>query len=134
MDLKNKVAIVTGSGGPGSGRAEALRLAREGCRVVVSDIDQAGAAKTVMLIKASGGVAEPRPCDVRRESEIAGLIEFAERVFGGLDIVVNNASPPFRPKEPFEHWQEIVEGDLLGPMHAILHALPAMRKRGGGAV
>jgi NAD(P)-dependent dehydrogenase (short-subunit alcohol dehydrogenase family) len=50
MQLKNAVAIVTGSGGEGSGRAEAMRLASEGCRVVVSDINESGGSETVHRI------------------------------------------------------------------------------------
>ena len=50
MDLKNKVAVVTGSGGPGSGRAVVLLLGAEGCRVVVSDVNDAGGEETLPLI------------------------------------------------------------------------------------
>jgi NAD(P)-dependent dehydrogenase (short-subunit alcohol dehydrogenase family) len=134
MVLTDKVAIVTGSGGPGCGRAVARRLARDGCAVVVSDIKDTGAAETLRLIEADGGRAALQHANVRVESEVETLIAFAERTFGGLDIVVNNASAPYRPGEPMEHWTEILEADLLGPMNAVLYARPALRRRGGGVI
>ncbi len=62
------------------------------------------------------------------------LITFAEATFGGLDILVNNVSAPYRPSAPLEHWEETVRVDLLGPMWGIRHAIDAMRKCGGGAI
>jgi len=134
MVLNDKIAIVTGSGGPGCGRAVALRLAREGCSVVVSDINDAGGAETLRLIEAGGGRAALQHVNVRVASEVEALVAFAEQRFGGLDIVVNNASAPYRPGEPMEHWAEILEADLLGPMNAVLYARPALRRRGGGVI
>ena len=134
MVLRDKVAIVTGSGGPGCGRAVARRLACEGCAVVVSDIDARGAEETLQLIEADGGRAALKLANVRVESDIEALIAFAEKTFGGLDILVNNASAPFRPGEPMQHWAEIIEADLIGPMNAVLHSIPAMRRRSGGVI
>ena len=134
MVLTNKVAVVTGSGGPGCGRAVACRLAREGCAVVVSDVNDGGAAETLRLIGDLGGRAAMRHADVRHEGEVAALLDFAQETFGGLDVVVNNASAPFRPSQPLENWQEIIEADLLGPVYAVVHALPLMRPRGGGVI
>lgn len=134
MELTGKIAIVTGSGGPGCGRAVACRLAREGCSVVVSDIDDAGAVETLRLIETAGGRAALRHADVRLESDVRALVDFAQQTFGRLDIVVNNASAPFRPREPMDHWTEIIEADLLGPMNFLLHSRPAMRRTGGGVV
>lgn len=135
MELANKVAIVTGSGGEGSGRAEAIRLATEGCSVVVSDINDPGGAETVQRIAQSGGKAAFCRCDVSRESEVEALVAFAERTFGGLDILVNNASGPgYKPGAPPDEWLATIEVDLLGAMYGVRFALPAMRKRGGGAI
>jgi NAD(P)-dependent dehydrogenase (short-subunit alcohol dehydrogenase family) len=72
--------------------------------------------------------------DVRVDSQIAALVEFAQQTFGGLDILVNNASAPYRPGEPLEHWREIVEADVFGAIQGIQHARPAMRDRGGGVI
>ena len=134
MVLTDRIAIVTGSGGPGCGRSVARRLAREGCCVVVSDINGDGAEETRRLIESDGGRVAVLHANVRVESEVAALIAFAEHTFGGLDIVVNNASAPFRPGRPMEHWAEIMEADLLGPIYAVLHARPAFARRGGGVI
>ncbi len=135
MELRNKVAIVTGSGGEGSGRAEAQRLASEGCRVVVSDINEAGGKETVRRITEAGGKTAFRRCDVSRPDEVRDLVAFAEKTFGGLDILINNASGPgYTPGIPVEEWYPTLHIDLLGAIHGLQFALPAMRKRGGGAM
>jgi len=128
-----KVAIVTGSGGGGTGRATAERLAREGASVVVSDVNDAGGRETVAWIESTGGRARFCRADVRVESEIAALIAFAEASFGGLDILVNNASSP-DGHALLTGWKEMVDIEILGPMHATLAAIPAMRRRGGGSI
>ena len=86
MQLRNAVAIVTGSGGEGSGRAEAIRLASEGCHVVVSDINESGGNETVHCIAQAGGQAGFCRCDVSHASEVQALVAFAQKTFGGLDI------------------------------------------------
>jgi len=135
MELRNKVAIVTGSGGGGSGRAEACRFASEGCLVVVSDIDEAGGLQTLSQIEAGGGAAAYFRADVAVESEVKALIAFAEARFGGVDIIVNNASGPgYHPEVPLEYWFETVQIDLLGAMYGTRHGIEAMRRRGGGAI
>jgi NAD(P)-dependent dehydrogenase (short-subunit alcohol dehydrogenase family) len=134
MDLHGKIAIVTGSGGLGSGRAIARRLSREGAAVVVSDIDEPGGHHTVDLIQAEAGRAAFLRADVGIEADVRALIAFAENSYGGLDILVNNVSAPYRPSAPLEHWEETIRVDLLGPMWGTRHAIDAMRKRGGGAI
>ena len=63
------------------------------------------------------------------------LIEHAEATFGGLDIVVNNASGPgYHPEAPFDHWIETIQTDLVGAINMTLHSLDPMRRRGGGAI
>src|SRR5262249_30984200 len=135
MNLKNKVAIITGSGGGGSGRAEARRLAGEGCFVVVSDIDEAGGRRTLELILDSGGQAAFFRADVSAESEVKALIAFAEHTFGGVDIIINNASGPgYHPEAPLEYWFETVQIDLLGAMYGTRYGIDAMRRRGSGVI
>jgi NAD(P)-dependent dehydrogenase (short-subunit alcohol dehydrogenase family) len=134
MDPTGKVAIITGSGGDGCGRAIARRFAREGCSVVVCDIAEPGGLETVRLIETERGRATFFRTDVGRESDIKALIEFAERTYGGVDVLVNNAGAPYRPQGLLDNWFHELEVDLHGPMYAILHAVPAMRKRNGGAI
>jgi 3-oxoacyl-[acyl-carrier protein] reductase len=134
MELRGKVAVITGAGGLGSGRAEALRLAAEGCRVVVSDLDAGGSAETVQLIAAAGYKSVSFPCDVADAEQVAALMQFAEDTYDGLDIVINNASAPYRPRAPFSAWRETIEVDLFGAIYGVQFALPIMAKHGGGTI
>ena len=136
MELGARVAIVTGAAGGGCGRAIAKRLARDGGLVVVSDIDDDGGSRTVAEIAEAGGRALYRRADVRNESEVRELIAFAERSFGSLSVMVNNASgPEYRPDLPLDRWDEIVETELLGAMYGVRCAIEALRRHGhGGAI
>src|SRR5262245_19693487 len=134
MEIKGKVAIITGAGGPGCGRAIAQRLAREGAIVVVSDINEDGGRETVGQIETASGSAFFLRVDVRKQCDIRALLRLAEERFGSIHILVNNASAAFRPREPLEHWSEIVETDLLGPMFASRLAIDVMRRTGGGSI
>jgi NAD(P)-dependent dehydrogenase (short-subunit alcohol dehydrogenase family) len=134
MDLQGKVAVITGAGGLGSGRAEALRLAAEGCRVVVSDIEETGCVETVRQITAAGGDGAALRCDVAVADSVSALMRFAEETYGGLDVLINNASAPYRPRAPFRVWRETIEVDLLGAIYGVQFALPIMTKGGGGTI
>ena len=90
MRLAEKVAIVTG-GGQGMGRAISLAYAREGARVVVADINEAGAQAVAEEIIAQGGSAIGVKVDVRSQDDVQRMIDDAVSQFGGLDILVNNA-------------------------------------------
>jgi NAD(P)-dependent dehydrogenase (short-subunit alcohol dehydrogenase family) len=126
--------IVTGAGGTGCGRAIAARFARDGAAVVVSDIAEAGGRETAELIARAGGRATFFRADVRDERQVRDLIAFGEETMGGVTVLVNNASAPFRPGEPLEHWADTVQTDLLGAMFGTRHAIDAMRRAGGGAI
>jgi D-sorbitol dehydrogenase (acceptor) len=90
MRLAEKVAIVTG-GGQGMGRAISLAYAREGARVVVADINEAGAQGVAEEIVAQGGGSVAVRVDVRRQDDVQRMVDTAVERFGGLDIMVNNA-------------------------------------------
>src|SRR5579863_1468845 len=126
MQLANKVAVVTAAGGGGCGRAIARRLAREGCGVVVSDMDEGGARETVRQIEGEGGTAVPRRCDVSNEDDLKKLFDAAESQYGGVDVIVNNAGPAYEEAGPLEGWIETIEGSLLGTMRATLLAVEAL--------
>jgi NAD(P)-dependent dehydrogenase (short-subunit alcohol dehydrogenase family) len=134
MEITGKVAIVTGAGGKGSGRAIATRLARDGAVVVVSDINDAGGRETIARIENAGGKAAYFGADVRVEAQVRSLIVFAEKTFGGLSVLVNNASAPPHPGEELENWVDSVQTDLLGTMYATKFAVDTMRRTGGGAI
>jgi NAD(P)-dependent dehydrogenase (short-subunit alcohol dehydrogenase family) len=137
VEIEGKVALVTGAGAAGTGRAIARALAERGASVAVNDLDDEGGERTVQLIEADGGTAGFVRADVTSEDEIRAAVQFAADAFGGLDILVNNAGgtawPPF-PDAPVEDWSRTLDLNLRGPMLAIQHALPEMRKRDGGAI
>ncbi|HZE64471.1 MAG TPA: SDR family oxidoreductase [Pyrinomonadaceae bacterium] len=127
------VVVVTGAGGAGCGRAIAAHFARAGVLVVVSDLDEAGGHETVQMIESAGGRAAFCRTDVRIESQMRDLISFAETTFGGVSVLVNNASAP-HGGEGIEDWMDAVETDLLGAIYATRWAIEAMRRGGGGAI
>ncbi len=129
----SRVVIVTGAGGTGCGRAIAARFAAEGAAVVVSDINESGGHESVRMIERAGGRAAFFEADVRRESDMRALVAFAETTFGGLHVLINNASAP-RGGERLEDWAETLETDLLGAIYATRWAIESMRRGGGGAV
>ena len=134
MQLAGKVAVVTGAGRDGSGRAIACRMAREGASVVVSDLNEPGCRETVQRIEQGGGRAAFWGCDVRREEQVRRLIGFAEETFGGLHVLINNASAPVHFDEPLDHWADAIQTDLFGVIYGTQAAIDAMRRGGGGAI
>ena len=135
MILSGGTALVTGSGGGGCGRAIALRLAREGASVVVSDINVPGGEETVRLIQASGGRAVFRLADVRREPDVRDLLAFAAGEFRPLRVLVNNASAAFAHGHDMDRWLVTAETEFIGPVLTTRNAIEAMRNTGqGGAI
>lgn len=137
MDVRGKVALVTG-GGSGIGRATARLLAAEGATVYVLDRDAAGAVETADAIAAAGGSAVAVSADVTDEAGMAAVIDRAEREHGGLDILVNNAGvttsqPPF-PQTPSDRWARTLEINLRAVILGTQLAIPALIRRGGGAI
>jgi NAD(P)-dependent dehydrogenase (short-subunit alcohol dehydrogenase family) len=134
MELRNRTAIVTGSGGTGCGRAIAMRLASLGASVVVTDIDDAGGRETVRLITDEGGRATFVRADVRDEHQVRHLVVVAEETFGDVGVLVNNASGPFRPGFEMDHWANTAQTEFIGALHATRYAVEAMRRHGEGAI
>jgi len=132
VNLKGRTAIVTGAGGGGCGRAISLRLAAEGASVVVSDINADGAEETANLIQGAGGRAAFCRSDVRLESDVRKLVEFAGDTFGDLGVVVNNATAPFSHGYEMDHWLATAETDFIGPLLLTRYAIEAMLTAGQG--
>lgn len=124
--LKDKVAIVTGSG-RGIGRATALLFAREGAKVVVSDIDAGPAQETVENIKEEGGEAVARVGDMIAPGFPEELVKTAADQWGALHILVNNAGFTWDSlvhKMSDEQWDKILDLHLKAPFRMIRAAAP----------
>jgi NAD(P)-dependent dehydrogenase (short-subunit alcohol dehydrogenase family) len=134
MSQRQRVAIVTGSGGTGCGRAIAQRLARDGAAVVVCDVNEAGGRETAASIEKTGGRAAFFRADVGDQQQARQLIEFAEATFGGLSVLINNASSPHPSEEGIAGWSGALYTDLLGTIHCTRWAIEAMRRCGGGSI
>ncbi|HZT77307.1 MAG TPA: SDR family NAD(P)-dependent oxidoreductase [Vicinamibacterales bacterium] len=134
MTDRSRVAVVTGSGGAGCGRAIARRFARDGLCVTVSDVDEAGGHATVRAIERDGGRAAFCRADIRDEAQARELTAFAVDTFGGVDVLINNASAPHPPTEGIAGWFESLQTDLVGTLHVTRYAIDAMRARGGGSI
>jgi 3-oxoacyl-[acyl-carrier protein] reductase len=134
MRLAGKVAVVTG-GGSGFGAAICRRFAVEGAKVVVADRDASGGEQTAREIGASAGFVL---ADVTRSADARRMIDAAVEHFGRLDILVNNAGLP-QVAVPFTETTE-AEFDRLFAVNAkaiflaAQHAVPVMRKQGGGVI
>jgi NAD(P)-dependent dehydrogenase (short-subunit alcohol dehydrogenase family) len=100
---------------------------------VVSDINEIGGHETVRLIERAGGHAAFFRADVRREPEARALVSFAETMFGGLHVLINNASAP-QGGDRLEDWADVLETDLLGAIYVTRWAIESMRRSSGGAV
>ncbi len=135
--IRDRVAIVTGST-KGIGLAIAHALLQEGAKVVISARNEAEVAAVVAdLAKSHKGRVIGRVCDVRREAEVADLFDAADKEWGGLDFLVNNAGIGlFKNVEEItlEEWNAVIETNLTGVFLCTRAAIPRMRNRGGGYV
>jgi NAD(P)-dependent dehydrogenase (short-subunit alcohol dehydrogenase family) len=138
--LEGQVAIVTG-GGTGIGGATARRFAEEGANVLIADINLQIANENVDRIKSAGGTAEVIVTDTGAHADIKAMVEKAVILWGGLDILVNNAYSPSgadgaggATEISEEAWDRgmavLVKSMYLGAKYAV----PEMRKRGGGSI
>ena len=136
-ELGGKVAIVTGAG-RNIGRAIALALAEAGASVLVNARSNRAEANAVAReIEARGGKALVHIGDVADASAVQAMAEAAEKHFGRIDILVNNAA--LRREKPFAEmsyaeWREIMEVTLDGAFHCVKACLPALQKGGAGTI
>ncbi len=135
MKLEDRVAVVTGAGS-GIGAASALAFAREGARVLVVDVNEAGAKATVEQIEKDGGRAMAAAADVTRAADNQAVVERAVAAWGGLDVFFANAGVPQVPSEidqveeaVFDRIMAVnVKGVWLGAKYAL--AVMKRQKRG----
>ena len=130
MKLKNKVALVTGAG-RGIGRAIALKLASEGARVVVTDLDDTPGAETVAAIAAAGGEAVAVNGSVVDVGFAERFVQTALDRFGGLDIIVNNAGFTWDSviqKMTEEQFQAVMDVHVTAPFRILRAAAEPIRR------
>lgn len=118
--LENKVVLVTGAGS-GIGRVSSLVLAREGARVVVSDINASSAEETLVIIKGRGGEGAAVHADVSKAYDVRALVAQVVETYGQLDCAYNNAGvegslPGHLHDYPEESWDRLIDVNLKGGM------------------
>jgi len=137
MELKDKVAIVTGSG-RGIGEGIANVLAREGARLVIVDMNLDDANKVVKRIEAGGGKAIAAKADISKKAEIDALVAQAIKAFGTVDILVNNAGIEATPCLAHEmsetQWDRVLGVNLKGTFFCCQAVLPTMIAKGSGRI
>lgn len=135
--LKNRIALVTGASS-GIGRAVALVWAREGARVVVSDMNRSGGEETVALVRANGGDAIFVAADVGQPNDAQSLVAQTVAHYGRLDVACNNAGTggPSAPiaDYPLDGWAQVININLSGVFYGMQQQIAAMLKTGGGAI
>ena len=134
--FEGKRAIITGAGS-GIGRATAVRLAAEGARVAISDVNDAGLEETAGTIRAAGGTVETVRCDVSDFAQVEAFVEHAAKAFGGIDVIVNVAGIGgfFRTEsETIEHWNQVIGVNLSGTFHTIRAGLKYLTESKGNVV
>ena len=130
--LEGKVALITGSG-RGIGRAIALKLASEGARIVVNDLDAEPAQETVQAIQAAGGQAVACVGSVSAPDFAERFVGTAVSEFKGLDIIVNNAGYTWDnviQKMTDEQWYAMIDCHLTAPFRILRAAQPVIRALG----
>jgi len=135
MRLKGKIAAITGAA-TGLGEATALLFAEEGAHVVVADFDDAGGERTVSEIRKKGAEALFVHADISKESDARGIAEEAVRVFGGIDVLVNNAAV-FVLKgfdATVAEWQRSLGINVIGTALVTKYVAEVMKKNGRGAI
>ena len=137
MRLASRVSIITGASS-GVGRATAILFAREGSKVVVSDIADAGGQATVEAIKAAGGEAIFLHADVSRSQDVESLIRKTKERFGKIDIILNSAGVMQKTisLEDIDEalWERIYAVNVKGIFLMAKFAVPAMKEAGKGVI
>ena len=134
--VDGKVAIVTG-GASGIGAASAAILAREGAKVVVTDIDVSGGTAVAARIANAGGEAVFLEQDVTDEARWEEVVAETERRFGRLDVLHSNAGIAiscFLVDMSLEDWRRVQAVNVEGVFLSLKYAIPAMRRAGGGSI
>ena len=135
--LSDKVALITGAGS-GIGRASAIAFAREGARVVVSDVNAEGGEETVSRISDIGGQAKFVSADVSRAGDVEALVQSTVREYGRLDCALNNAGVSGGQGLIHEYseddWDRVININLKGVWLCLKYEIIQMLEQGGGSI
>jgi len=138
MRLTQKVALITGAGS-GIGREAALLFAREGAAIAAVDVNDAGGEETVKMIAAQGARAIYLHADVAKGGECERMIAAAEKQFGAVHVLFNNAGimdgrDDDAVKTDEEVWERTLSVNLKGVFLGCKYGIPALRRAGGGSI
>jgi NAD(P)-dependent dehydrogenase (short-subunit alcohol dehydrogenase family) len=138
MRLNGKRAVITGAGG-GIGRATAIKCAAEGASVLCCDIRPEAAAETAALIGAAGGTAAPAVGDLTQETECTAVFATGAKLFGGIDIIFNNAGVCLPGDDgPIETdlavWDRTIAANLTSVFLCCKAGLSHLQATGGGVI
>ena len=138
MRLDGKVALITGAGS-GIGRESALLFAAEGAAVAVVDVDDRGGEETVALLRAASARAGYCRADVSIAADCARMVAFAEREFGKLDVLFNNAGIMHARDDDAittdeEVWDLTMNVNAKGVFLGCKYGIAALRRAGGGSI
>jgi NAD(P)-dependent dehydrogenase (short-subunit alcohol dehydrogenase family) len=139
LGLEGKVALVTGAGSQvGFGKGIALILAKNGCDLIVNDIDEEGIQKTAAEVEALGRKAMAIKADVTKVAEVKDMVKKATAKFGRIDILVNNAGRTTAPmpfwETPEENWEIVINLNIYGVFNCTKAVLPQMIERKSGKI
>ncbi len=136
-EFNGRVAIVTGASS-GIGRTSALFYARDGAKVVVSDLNKDGGQETVQLIQAAGGDAFFVKTDVSNPSDCEELVKKTVEKYGRLDLACNNAGIGGESNLTADYsvngWQKVIDVNLSGVFYCMKYEIAEMLNTGGGAI
>lgn len=135
--LEGKIGLVTGAGS-GIGRETAIAMAREGAKVVISDVADDNGAETVSMIEAAGGAAAYVHADVSKQADVEAMVKFAVDTYGALHLAVNNAGiggpAALTGEYPVDGWDKVIGINLSGVFLSMRAELPAMVAAGAGSI
>lgn len=138
MRLENKVALITGASS-GIGRETSVLFASEGAKIVAVDINDAGGEETIRMIRDAGGEATYVHADVVKAVDCENMVQAAEKTYGALHVLFNNAGimdgrdgDAINTSE--EVWDLTMDINLKGVFLGCKYGIPALRRAGGGSI